>query len=417
MIDNDGVTDEPSTLKVTRDDRRRPDDGRLHGLRPPAPRAGQLHVRRDRVGDVQRAAAPHGSLDPVEPRLLPAGADHRAARDDRERRVPGRERRRKLGDPSAPRDGDLRRARRRAARPSLGARRRHVRARRGRRRPPRHRRRLRQPHERGLRLGRPGDEGRQQRALHPERQLRPAADRDPRDALPDPPRGARDPRGIGRAPAATAAASATTGSSGSMSEELRVSCFIEKEETRPGGSSAASRARTRRSSSQRAGGDDFRTFSEAFGVACNGKFSDVYLAARATASASSPPAAAATAIRSSATSTGSRRTFGKGSSAPSRRRRNTASSSRPGTARSTGRDRAAPRRAEGRVVSATDRAARSRRRSGVAAVTGFVPPIATPMLDGKLDLDEPRPAARLPRRSRRRIPGRRQRRRGREPDA
>ena len=38
------------------------------------------------------------------------GAHHRATRDDRERRVPGRERRRKLGDPSTPRDGDLRRA-------------------------------------------------------------------------------------------------------------------------------------------------------------------------------------------------------------------------------------------------------------------------------------------------------------------
>ena len=41
---------------------------------------GQLHVRRDGVRDVQRASPPHGSLDPVEPRLLPPGSHHRATR-------------------------------------------------------------------------------------------------------------------------------------------------------------------------------------------------------------------------------------------------------------------------------------------------------------------------------------------------
>lgn len=61
------------------------------------------------------------------------------------------------------------------------------------------------------------------------------------------------------------------------SAELRVSGFIEKERTRPWGlfggepgKTAALLVRTR--------GKDFRTFGEAFGVACNGKFSDVYLA-------------------------------------------------------------------------------------------------------------------------------------------
>jgi N-methylhydantoinase B/oxoprolinase/acetone carboxylase alpha subunit len=61
------------------------------------------------------------------------------------------------------------------------------------------------------------------------------------------------------------------------SEELRASCFIEKEKIRPwglfgGGPGKNSAVLVSPRESKR-----FRTFSDTFGVACNGKFSDVYL--------------------------------------------------------------------------------------------------------------------------------------------
>ncbi len=184
------------------------------GIRPAAARPRQLHLRRHGLGDLQRAPAPHRSLHPVEPRLLPAGPDHRAARHDRERRVPGRKRRRELRDPPAPRDGDLRRARARrcpsASRPTTAARPRSSPS--GASTPT--------PGDvfanltnEGCGWGGRADEGRQQRPLHPERELRPAAGRDPGDAVPD--RSTRRSRSTRARPAqgATAAASATTASS------------------------------------------------------------------------------------------------------------------------------------------------------------------------------------------------------------
>ena len=61
------------------------------------------------------------------------------------------------------------------------------------------------------------------------------------------------------------------------SEYMRISCFIEKEEQQPWGLYGGGPGRNSGMYVARAGEDDFRTFSEACGVACNGKFSDVYL--------------------------------------------------------------------------------------------------------------------------------------------
>jgi N-methylhydantoinase B/oxoprolinase/acetone carboxylase alpha subunit len=58
---------------------------------------------------------------------------------------------------------------------------------------------------------------------------------------------------------------------------MRLSCFIEKEDEQPWGLFGGGSGRNSGIYVARAGEDTFRTFSEAFGVACNGKFSDVYL--------------------------------------------------------------------------------------------------------------------------------------------
>jgi N-methylhydantoinase B len=60
-------------------------------------------------------------------------------------------------------------------------------------------------------------------------------------------------------------------------DELRVSCFIEKERIRPWGLFGGKAGRNSAVLVSRDGGETFRTVSEQFGVACNGKFSDVYL--------------------------------------------------------------------------------------------------------------------------------------------
>lgn len=62
-----------------------------------------------------------------------------------------------------------------------------------------------------------------------------------------------------------------------LSDYMRVSCFIEKETVRPWGLFGGGPGRNSGMLVARAGEDEFRTFSEVFGVACNGKFSDVYL--------------------------------------------------------------------------------------------------------------------------------------------
>jgi N-methylhydantoinase B len=60
-------------------------------------------------------------------------------------------------------------------------------------------------------------------------------------------------------------------------DELRVSCFIEKQQQRPWGLFGGQRGHNSAMLVARAGSDDFQTFGQAFGVACDGKFSDVYL--------------------------------------------------------------------------------------------------------------------------------------------
>jgi N-methylhydantoinase B/oxoprolinase/acetone carboxylase alpha subunit len=61
-----------------------------------------------------------------------------------------------------------------------------------------------------------------------------------------------------------------------MAEELRLSCFIEKEQIAPWGLFGGGPGRRSAMLVSRAGGP-FQTFGEAFGVACDGKFSDCYL--------------------------------------------------------------------------------------------------------------------------------------------
>jgi N-methylhydantoinase B len=61
------------------------------------------------------------------------------------------------------------------------------------------------------------------------------------------------------------------------SEELRASCFIEKEKIRPWGLFGGEPGKNSAVLVSTDGGKRFRTFGKVFGVACNGKFSDVYL--------------------------------------------------------------------------------------------------------------------------------------------
>jgi 5-oxoprolinase (ATP-hydrolysing)/N-methylhydantoinase B len=63
-----------------------------------------------------------------------------------------------------------------------------------------------------------------------------------------------------------------------LSDELRVSCFIEKEEMRPWGLFGGEPGKNSGILVTQDGGATFRKMTDAFGVACNGKFSDVYLA-------------------------------------------------------------------------------------------------------------------------------------------
>ena len=120
---------------------------------------------------------------------------------------------------------------------------------------------LRQSDQRGLRLGRAGDQGRQQRPLHPERELRPAADRDPRDALPDPARGARDRTRVGRRGPQPRRLRLLPAVPRRVGGDARLRLHREGEDRARGDSSAASRARTPAILVRRAGRDDFQTFT------------------------------------------------------------------------------------------------------------------------------------------------------------
>ena len=107
-----------------------------------------------------------------------------------------------------------------------------------------------------------------------------------------------------------------------MSEEMRVSCFIEKEKIRPWGLFGGEPGKNSAIMVSQDGGETFRTLTEAFGVACNGKFSDVYLA-RGDSIRIVTSGGGGYGHRLSARSTGSRRTSGKVSSRRSRPRLNT----------------------------------------------------------------------------------------------
>jgi N-methylhydantoinase B/oxoprolinase/acetone carboxylase alpha subunit len=62
-----------------------------------------------------------------------------------------------------------------------------------------------------------------------------------------------------------------------LSDYLRVSCFIEKDKTRPWGLFGGQPGRNSAMLVRHDDADEWSTFTESFGVACNGKFSDVYL--------------------------------------------------------------------------------------------------------------------------------------------
>ena len=64
-----------------------------------------------------------------------------------------------------------------------------------------------------------------------------------------------------------------------LGDYLRVSCFIEKEKTRPWGLFEGGAGKNSAMLVQRESDEEWTTFTEAFGVACNGKFSDVRLGA------------------------------------------------------------------------------------------------------------------------------------------
>ncbi len=62
-----------------------------------------------------------------------------------------------------------------------------------------------------------------------------------------------------------------------LSEYMRLSCFVEKLHQRPWGLFGGEPGKNSALLVDRGGHDDWKTFPEAFGVACAGKFSDVYL--------------------------------------------------------------------------------------------------------------------------------------------
>jgi N-methylhydantoinase B/oxoprolinase/acetone carboxylase alpha subunit len=62
-----------------------------------------------------------------------------------------------------------------------------------------------------------------------------------------------------------------------LSEYMRMSCFMEKETERPWGLFGGGPGKNSSMTVAREGDDEFSTFPETFGVACPGKFSDVYL--------------------------------------------------------------------------------------------------------------------------------------------
>ena len=169
---------------------------------------------------------------------------------------------------------------------------------------------VREPHQRGLRLGRPADEGRQQRPLHPKRQLRPPAGRDPRDALPDRStrrsRSTRDRRGRSQ-PRRLRLPPPVPGGC-----RRRCACPASSRRSRhppvgPLRRRARQELRTASVSSERR--RDFQDVDRrGFGVACNGKFSDVYLARGDAIRIVTSGGGGYGAHRSSATSTASRRT-------------------------------------------------------------------------------------------------------------
>ena len=180
-------------------------------------------------------------------------------------------------------------------------------------------------------------EGRQQRALHPERQLRPAADRDPRDALPDPPRGAGAQRGLGRRRAKPRRPRLLPPDPGRPRRSCALPASSRRRRSRPGASSAAARASAPRSWSAAPA----RSASQTFGEALRRR--------AATASSRTSTCSGATRparhlgrrrLRRSARARprrGSRRTSARASAARAGRARSTGSSSAPTGPRSTSR--------------------------------------------------------------------------------
>ena len=151
--------------------RRRPRDRRLHGLRPAGARAGQRHLRRHRLGHVQRVPPGERHRDPAQRRDVRLPDDDRAAGLGRERPLPRPVGRRQHRDAAEARRDALRRARRRDARARDGRRGRDGVQLPLRRRPPGDRRAVRPLPLRGERLGRAARRRREQRPEPRARQL------------------------------------------------------------------------------------------------------------------------------------------------------------------------------------------------------------------------------------------------------
>ena len=91
-------------------DQRRPRDRRLHGLRPAGARAGQRHLRRHGLGDLQRVPPGERRRDPAQRGDVRVPDDDRAAGLRRERPLPGPVGRRQHRDPAEARRDAARRA-------------------------------------------------------------------------------------------------------------------------------------------------------------------------------------------------------------------------------------------------------------------------------------------------------------------
>ena len=125
-IEDDGITDHDYPMKLRLTVAGGEVIADFTGIGSPGGRAGERHLRRHRLRDLQRLPPSHRPVDPSKRGVLPPVHDHRPARDDRELLVPRPRRRWQHRDEPADHGHGLRRAAGGDSRPDRRGLRRHV---------------------------------------------------------------------------------------------------------------------------------------------------------------------------------------------------------------------------------------------------------------------------------------------------